>query len=263
MSLRLRSLAIICSALAVSISADAQRGSAMMFGAVVNRATQAPIVDAQIVHGGDGRVIKSDSLGYYRFQNLAAGIIRFTVKATGFHAATFTYALANGERMERDIELDSTSVVISGRPAQVLPEVAIEAPPSLGARFHDFERRKATGRGHYLTRSQIEQKGANNLTDALRDLRGVTQDCAGSSCFVRMVRAPSRCRPIYIVDEREDNMFGPTIAIRDIEAIEVYTGPSDVPGEFAGTSAGCGVIVIWTRSGPSRRRGEVLTVDSG
>ncbi len=252
---RLRGLALICAALPWPAAVNAQRGTAMMFGVVVNRAHQGPISNAEITLLVDGRLVRSDSLGYYRFTNLGAGIVRFSVRALGFHPAVFHYALANGERMERDIELDSTAVVLSGRPVQQLPEVAIEAPPSMGTRFRDFERRKATGRGHYLTRTQIEQKGANNLPDALRDLRGVTMDCAGTSCYVRMVRAPSRCQPEYIVDERVDNMFGPHVAIRDIEAIEVYTGPSDVPGEFAGTNAGCGVIVIWTKSGPSRRRG--------
>jgi hypothetical protein len=63
-----------------------------------------------------------------------------------------------------------------------------------------------------------------------------------------------QCNPDYIVDEQVNNSFGPGIAIRDIEAIEVYTGPSDVPGEFAGRNAGCGVIVIWTKSGPGRRK---------
>ncbi|HEY7567995.1 MAG TPA: carboxypeptidase-like regulatory domain-containing protein, partial [Gemmatimonadaceae bacterium] len=204
---------------------------------------------------GSGRIVKSDSLGYYRFENLSAGIVRFTVRAAGFHLAQFTYALANGEHMERDIELDSTTVVLSDKPAQVLPEVAVEVAPSMGQRYRDFERRKATGRGHYLTRTQIEQKGASTLADALRDLRGVALDCAGTGCAVRMVRAPARCAPEYIVDERTDNMFGPSVPIRDIEAIEVYLGPSDVPGEFAGSNSGCGVVVIWTRSGPPRKRG--------
>jgi len=252
---RVRWIALICASLYWPISASGQRGTAMMFGVVVNKAHQGPITNAEITLLADGRVVRTDSLGYYRFTNLSAGIVRFSVRALGFHPTIFHFALTNGERMERDIELDSASVVLSAKPAQQLPEVAVEAPPAMGARFRDFERRKATGRGHYLTRTQIEQKGANNLTDALRDLRGVTMDCAGTSCYVRMVRAPSRCQPEYIVDERVDNMFGPHVAIRDIEAIEVYTGPSDVPGEFAGTNAGCGVIVIWTKSGPSRRRG--------
>jgi hypothetical protein len=65
-----------------------------------------------------------------------------------------------------------------------------------------------------------------------------------------MARALPSCYPQYIVDGRPDNFFGPNVAVRDIEGIEVYTGAADVPGEFAGTDAGCGVVVIWTRNGP-------------
>lgn len=255
MSAKFRSLAAVGAVLLLPGAAWAQKGSAMMFGVVVDRLTEAPIPNAEIVFSGDGRTVRSDSLGYYRFLNLSAGIVRFAVRAEGYRYTTFTFALANGERMERDIPLDSATVAVAPRGApQQLPEVAVEAAPSMGRRFADFERRKATGRGHYLTRAEIEQKGSGTLADALRDLRGVTLDCAGTGCLVRMVRAPMRCSPEYIVDERVDNMFGPTVPIRDVEAVEVYTGPSDVPGEFAGTNAGCGVIVIWTRSAPSRRK---------
>ena len=123
----------------------------------------------------------------------------------------------------------------------------------MGRRFADFERRRKTGRGHYLTRDDIRRSGASSLQDAVRSLRGVPMECGGGAgCFVRMVRAPMQCNPDYVVDTRVDNSFGPLTPIRDIEAIEVYTGPSDVPGEFAGRSAGCGVIVIWTGSGPRK-----------
>jgi hypothetical protein len=68
-----------------------------------------------------------------------------------------------------------------------------------------------------------------------------------------MVRAPMNCPPDYVIDGQFDNGFGPSTPIRDIVALEVYTGPADVPGEFAGRTAGCGVVVVWTRSGPTRR----------
>ena len=71
-----------------------------------------------------------------------------------------------------------------------------------------------------------------------------------------MVRAPNGCQPEYVVDGRVDNMFGGVTPVRDIVALEIYTGPSDVPGEFAGTNAGCGVVVIWTRSGPTAKAKE-------
>jgi len=241
--------------LAIALSAPvsyAQKGSAFLFGSVVNRATQGPITGARITHAGDGRLVTSDSLGYYQFRNLAAGLVRFTVRAPGYPMATFTVALTNGERMERDIELDSVPLTTDS--AQALPEVTVEAASPMGRRFADFERRRSQGRGQYLTRADIENSAANTLQDAVRYMRGVNLDCSGTQCNIRMARAPMRCLPEYIVDERVDNMFGPTVPVRDIEALELYTGPSEVPGEFAGSNAGCGVIVIWTRAGPPRRR---------
>lgn len=246
---------VVAALVIVASPAGAQKGSARLFGSVVNRATQGAIPGTQIVHTGDGRLVTSDSFGYYQFPNLAAGIVRFTVRAPGYPVATFTVALTNGERMERDIELDSL-LPTAGGVAQELPTVAIEASPSLGRRYADFERRKAQGRGQYVTRAEIEANGSGTLQDAVRNLRGVNLDCAGTGCFIRMARAPMRCLPEYVIDERVDNIFGPTVPVRDIEAIEVYTGPSEVPGEFAGRNAGCGVIVIWTKSGPPRRRRE-------
>jgi hypothetical protein len=35
----------------------------------------------------------------------------------------------------------------------------------------------------------------------------------------------------------------------EIEAIEVYTGVSQIPAKYNKTSGGCGVMLIWTRVG--------------
>ena len=248
---------VLAQILASADPLQAQKGSAYLFGTIVNKATQGPISQAVITHAGDGRVVRSDSLGYYRFPELRAGIVRFIVRVPGFPATTFSVALTNGERMERDIELDPpVALPPEENPGTILPTVTVEAASPLGRRYADFERRKSQGRGHFLTRSQIQQLGAANLQDAVRGLRGVNIECGGGEgCFIRMARAPMNCRPEYVVDERVDNMFGPSIAIGDIEAIEVYTGPSDVAAEFGGRNAGCGVVVIWTRAGPPRKRG--------
>lgn len=250
-------VAALSAALLVTSPVAAQKGSARLFGTVVNRATQGPIPNARIVHTGDGRSVVSDSLGFYQFAELPAGIVRFLVRAPQLPVASFAVALTNGERMERDIELD-TSRLVASETAQELPNVAVEAPASMALRYRDFERRRTTGRGHYLTRTQIEESGAASLQEAVRHLRGVTIRCGGqfslTACSIFMARAPARCAPEYIVDERVDNWFGPSVAVRDIEAVEIYTGPSDVPGEFGGSTAGCGVIVIWTKSGPPKKR---------
>lgn len=242
--------------------AQKDRGNAQISGRVIDASTRTPLARADIIHLGLGKVVVSDSLGRYAFPELPSGIVRLLVRRGGFPSLTVTVALARGEWMTRDIMLDSSQAARAA--AQSLPSVSVHAPKPPEPRYADFERRRLTGLGQYITRKQIEQEGFANLQDAMRGLRGVNLDCGGAGvndvsgsslgCNIRMSRATMMCTPEYIVDERVDNDFGPSTPIRDIEGIEVYTGATDVPGEFAGRFAGCGVIVIWTKNGPRRKQ---------
>ncbi len=248
-------LALVVTVPGRTVSAQAKHSAvaARVAGRIVDLSTGHPVGDADVIHLKDGRVVVSDSLGRYDVDSLPSGLIRLLVRGKGFPPLMLTLALAEGEQMSREIELDSTDV--GRKAAQQLPRVAVEALRPPMPRFADFERRRVTGRGQYLAREDLEKTNVATLQDAMRGLRGVHVSCGnGTSCTIRMARAPWRCAPDYFVDERLDNWFGPSTPIRDIEGIEVYTGPSDVPGEFAGSTAGCGVIVIWTRSGPSRHK---------
>ena len=241
------------SALVLPRTAGAQPRTSNVSGTVIDHATGGGLAAADIqLLEGDRRVV-TDSAGAYSFADLPAGIVRFLVRARGFPPTRVAVALVRGERMSRIIELDSATV--KADPAQALPGMAVAAPAPPAPRYVDFERRRLNGRGQYLVKGDLEKAGYATLQDAMRGLRGVNVDCGGGSgCTIRMARAPMRCSPEYVIDERTDNTFGPYTPIRDIEGIEVYTGPSDVPGEFAGRSAGCGVVVVWTRSGPTPKR---------
>ncbi|MBL0169842.1 MAG: carboxypeptidase regulatory-like domain-containing protein [Gemmatimonadaceae bacterium] len=245
----------------------AQKPDGRLVGAVIDRSSNGPIAAATVVFLGDGRAITTDSTGAFRFDRLPTGLLRFLVRAQGFSSFGLVVAIGKGEVLERRVVLDSITLAAavaaatapvkaeSASRAQSLPMVSVEAAPSLGPRFANFERRRKTGAGQYIVREDIEKGGYSSLQDVARGMRGVTVECGGGSgCHIRMVRAPMRCLPEYVVDDNVDNIFGPTIPVRDIEALEVYTGPADVPGEYAGRNAGCGVIVIWTKSGPTRRK---------
>ena len=227
--------------------------AATLSGLVVNRASAAGVADAEVVLLDERRTVLTDSGGRFRVTGLRPGPGRVRIRAVGFRPAEFTVHLRAGGEERRTITLERIG---SDATPQTLAPVAVSAPePEPSYRLVDFERRRRTGRGHYLTDEEIRQSSASNLQDLTRGMRGVTQHCGdGRGCRLHMVRARPNCAPEYIVDGRPDNMFGSSTPIRDIVALEVYTGPSDVPGEFAGTTAGCGVIVIWTRAGPPRRR---------
>lgn len=266
------SLAFAIGFLALSASsAAAQAGSGRLHGVIVDKSVNLPLAVATIVFLGDGRAVTTDSSGSYAFDKLPTGLLRFLVRAKGFPSAGVVMAFAKGDVLERRVELDSSAAAqqaaVQGAPsmssaqqdsvrrAQPLPLVSVEAAPSRGPRFASFERRQKTGAGHYIVREDIEKGQFSSLQDVARSVRGVTVDCGGGlGCTIRMVRAPMRCTPQYVVDDNVDNYFGPQVPVRDIEALEIYTGPADVPGEYAGRNAGCGVVVIWTRSGPPRRK---------
>jgi hypothetical protein len=229
--------------------------SATLRGVVTDRSTGKGIAEAHLILLGGGRSVASDTSGKYVFSGLPAGTSRLVVLAEGFPARELVVLLVAGETSERPIQLDSTQ---AGRlaAAQDLPAVSVTAPATaFNYRLVDFERRRQTGRGQYLTEEDIVKSGAYNVADAVKNLRGVLYECGGGGgCYIRMARAPMRCLPEFIVDDRVMNDFGPSTPIRDIVALEVYTGPTEVPGEYAGRNAGCGVVVIWTRSGPTRKR---------
>lgn len=229
---------------------------ARFHGVVLDASTQLPIAGARLSSPSLSGVTLTDSAGRFDIGNVPPGLVRFFVVAPQFPRANFTLAFASGEQMERVLELDSTSAAAGVDTApQRLPQITVEATPSPPVWMRDFERRRTSGRGQYVTRDEIEARNYNRLSDVVQTMRGVTMDCGGggSGCQIRMVRAPMQCYPEYWVDGQLNNAWGPVIPVRDIEAIEVYTGPSDTPGEFAGRNSGCGTIVIWTSAGPRRR----------
>jgi hypothetical protein len=238
-------------------AAQAEAKPARFFGVVLDASTKRPIAGARLSSPSVTGATVTDSLGRFDIRDIPPGIVRIYVVAPEFPRANVALAFAAGEQMERVLELDSTSVAPAPRDStpQELPGVTIEATPLAPVWLRDFERRRETGRGQYVTREQITRRNYNRLSDIVQTMRGVTMDCGGggAGCQIRMVRAPMQCYPEYWIDGQLNNAWGPVIPVRDIEAMEVYTGPSDTPGEFAGRNAGCGTIVIWTSAGPRRR----------
>jgi carboxypeptidase family protein len=241
----------LAGAVLIPAAAVAQQSTARVRGRVVDAVSTRGLPYAEIAMPDRARVVRVDSGGRFTLDSLPNGSLRLVIRAFGFHPTEQTIELKGGDDITRTFSLDSTGVA---RLVPTLPTVSVDAPAALTYRLADFERRRRTGRGHYLTDEEIRASGANTLQAAVRGLRGVEFDCrADAVCKIHMARAPNNCDPQYVVDSRVDNMFGPSTPIRDIVGLEVYSGPSDVPGEFAGRDAGCGVIVIWTRYAPARR----------
>lgn len=242
---------------APGVHGRAQRPASRVTGRIVDRATATPVRFARITSLLDGSGHVADSAGAFAVRALPMGIARFIIRAPGYREQALIVALAQDDSVDRLVEMDAadapTSAPVPGA-GQPLAAVTVEAAPPPDLRLADFERRRRTGFGQYVDRVAIERSGAYTLQDILGRMRGIMLDCAQSSCQVRMSRSNTGdCLPDWYLDGYLNNSFGPLTPIRDVAALEVYLGASDVPGEFAGRTAGCGAVIVWTRSGPKRK----------
>ncbi len=222
--------------------ATAQEGGSIS-GRTVDSATRQPLSGVTVSVAGTARLVLSDSAGRFSHRGLAAGTYIVEAHLLGYSSASLSITLTSGEAIAQEVKL---SVVPTTLPRLVVKDRA----PAVGHRFDDFERRRASGRGQFLTRTQIDGKNAMNLSDLLQGMRGIRTECIGFTCTIRSARAMKGCAPAYFVDGRQSTVFGPLTPIRDIQGVEVYLGPSETPPEFQGNDSSCGVIALWTKSSP-------------
>ncbi|NIO30300.1 MAG: TonB-dependent receptor plug domain-containing protein [Gemmatimonadetes bacterium] len=119
----------------------------------------------------------------------------------------------------------------------------------------DFEHRRLTGSGWYITRTDIEELKPAYVTDLLATVPGMRLLSSGAGH--RRIPTFGRkegCHAQVYVDGFHINR-APGFTIDDVvlpgsvEGIEVYRGLSSVPAEYLSPEAMCGVVAIWTRRG--------------
>jgi len=227
-------------------------------GKVVNRSTGVGVVGASMLLVNEaGQVQKmaiTDVNGEYSIVAPEPGTYTFRVDAPGYNRHDEPpFAVLPGRILELEIRLwDLTEL----EPVVVTAESTRFAPGPL----EGFHERMEQGRGYFVTREQIEMRGAHRFTDILRGAPGINViPLAGSSYYTirikGVLRATRDCPPVLYVDNVKwgaiDIGDGPDRELfpHEIEAIEVYR-PSAVPIDFSTIDADCGAVVVWTKRAP-------------
>lgn len=223
----------------------AQSGRAAIIGQLVNRQSREPVRGARIGVLGLPAELASDSAGRFAQQGLTSGTYVLQVRAIGYTAASWIVDLGEGEVHSDVYELEPLPVELD--PVDVAQRLSLGETLRAG-----FERRRAAGRGYFVTEADISRENPRSIADVFRHVPGVRLQCRGSmaGCSLRMARAPRECKPDFVVDGFEasnsTSLDMPTIGII---GIEIYRTLSETPVQFLRTDNQCGTIVIWTRSG--------------
>jgi TonB-linked SusC/RagA family outer membrane protein len=261
-----RLLAVV--ALATPLVASAQDGT--ITGRVTDRATGAPIPNAQVIIVGGQRGTRTDVDGQYRLTNAPTGSQRVRAMRLGYEAGVATVNVTSGGTATADIALQGT--------VARLDEVVIAATG-------ESERRLETGNTVATIHADAIPKSAiNNMSDLLSSRAAsvsVTQTSGttggGSRIRIRGSNSVSLTNePIIVIDGIRANADpgGSTISLggqnpsriddlnpNDIEDIVIIKGPA--AAALYGTAAANGVVQITTKRGLSGRTRWTAYADGG
>jgi hypothetical protein len=204
---------------------------------------------------GDGlaRTV-SDEVGGFSLPVARAGSHRIRARRLG-----------HGELLTEQVLVetgDTLDVVLRmGAEPIALPEIDVLArarPPRTG-RIAGFYERAERGFGTFITREDVERRGPVRLAHMLAEHGMEVTQIRGSSFSLGIVNRRTGCAPVVYVDgipisrSPDPEEAGEAVGLvhpLDVEGIEIYRGSATVPGEFGGSTARCGVILIWTRTSP-------------
>lgn len=224
-------------------ASPALEAQATLKGRILDSETGQRIAGARVSFSRGTPALVADSNGEFTAA-LRSGEEKVTVQVLGYAPRTLVLFVPDTGTMTRDFSMDFTG--------DRLPAVAVQArAEQLMPRYADFEHRRQRAVGAFLRWDEMAKRSFGSVGDALRTVRGVriTCDQATFECYARMTRTP-QCQPVWIIDGTEAKSFHENTPVRDVYGIEIYRGPGEIPGEYTGSNAACGVIVMWTKSRP-------------
>lgn len=214
-------------------------------GQVVNQQSRFPVSGASVNLIGTRLRTATDSAGRFSQSSLGPGTYILEVRAIGYGVTSWVLRLADGETVDYVFELEPLGVD--------LEPVMVEGQPGyFQRRMQEFEERRRSGRGIFITEEQIEASHAATMADLLRGVPGVRLNCRSGVCNAQMTRtAHGVCNADWVIDGAPASMSStPHLPVVGIVAVEIYRSPNEAPVEFLKADSQCGVIAIWTKSGP-------------
>lgn len=242
-------------------------------GRVLDRETMRPVVGAAIALDDGEYVELSDEAGRFLLAELHPGVGVLRIRHLAYGENETSIQIPSDGTVEIEVRLAPEALPVEPIAVTVLGMQSFKLDVSGFYSRRDWNER--LGLGHYLTRRDIEDRGAARVSHILSEIPRVgllDGGCGSGRCDVPVVTsAGGDCRRVK--DTGGELMVGaslyldgvrmPTVSGRgneflisgidefvvpgDIAGIEVYTGAGDLPGEFADFNAQrCGAVVIWT-----------------
>jgi hypothetical protein len=262
------------------VPGDTAAAQAELQGRVMAETGRRALANAEVAVPRLGLRTLSDSLGRYRLMSVPSGEHLVVTRAVGFHPDSLVTVFEGDEALVADVLLKPAVNALEA------VHVVETSRPVVRGKMAAYAERKAAGIGHFIDRDKFAKDENRRLSDIVgSNVPGVSIYRGGSSnawvassrtmstakCAMCKVSrnellddfdvragAPLACyldvyldgSLIYDSSARKTPLFNlNSMSPSEIEAVEVYSGPSQTPTQYNKTSGGCGVMLIWTRTG--------------
>jgi len=244
-------LRLVLLATAALIPAAATAQTAQISVTVRDSATGDPIRNALVEVGGLSLRAQTNGQGVARISRIPAGNRLVSVSRLGYEPVRIPVEFAD-TAVERTVRLAADPVRVRGVTA-----TGEARDPVLDQRgFYD---RQARGMGAFMTSDRIDELRPSRTVDLFRRMRGfqVKYDRGRAEYYVVSGRGAANMSQDCV--SPQIYLDGTLVGVRSntftfinpeaIAAIEAYPSPASIPVEYR-SNAACGVVLIWTRTGP-------------
>ncbi|HEX6039659.1 carboxypeptidase regulatory-like domain-containing protein [Longimicrobium sp.] len=197
--------------------------TAFLTGRVLSQQNGAPLQGAVVAVEGTTISAMSNDLGFWELANVPPGHRTLRVRHAGAERA-LPVRVPEGGVVDVEVRVPPD--------AYTLAPITVTAARNLGI-LQGFYERRQSGYGQYLTRAEVQQRGAHRVTDLLGG----------------MMRGRERCGPLLFLDGMYVASGLDFLNVADVEGVEYYQSGLTTPLEFLRGNGRCSVLAVWTRRG--------------
>ncbi|MEK9501060.1 TonB-dependent receptor [Gemmatimonadota bacterium DH-20] len=196
--------------------------------------------------GANGGFVFSVDPGHYQFSAFRIGY--------GPGTSPFV-EVQRGDSVEVEFRIAQEAIVLDPLTvtASARPWYEHMKPPALWEYYERSEHMTSLGLGRFLDRDDLRPLQGMPVSIAIGNVPGMQAVAAGTGARFQVLGRLD-CPALFFLNGQQvrigsDWFIDDFVSMAEVEAIEVYTGASELPGEFHGMSGGgnCGAVVVWTK----------------
>jgi hypothetical protein len=214
---------------------------------LVTDTTLAPLADATVSILGSSIKVVTGRNGRFRILSLPAGQYILVVRHLGNAPVSTALQVAGGDTLHMSFALERIVTAL---------DTVVVATKHYSMRMAEFEQRRRSGFGEFMTQAEIDKRNGVFVSDLLRTFKSVYVLESGFSAVALNRRFAPGTRTCAFQVWVDGVLLPPSVNLHDLPApkalagIEVYSGPATIPLSYKTTSgAFCGTILVWTKDG--------------